>query len=218
MTEIVKIKNIEGWKTTKEVASILNLSATTLRVFRNQNKKQFEGLVMRSDRERTEKQGGELLWGPESIKILMLNISNTPTDQWKDEVINEVVEKGMIVTDSIKALGNPENRLQLIKLQSQQIIAIIDEMQNMEERVNQLELKDKFTGIQRKTRNRLRKYNAYIVQEYEIEFWELWKPIRDKYEVSGYDDLSEEEGQEILKYYENMYPKKRRMDKLEYFQ
>ena len=218
MTEIKKRKDFETWKTTKEVADALGLATDTILSFRNTHKELFEGLVMVSPINTIKGVRDALLWNPEAIKILGFNISNRPVDQWKEDVVSEVVEKGMIITDSIKMSKHPENRLQLIKLQSQQIIAIVDEMQNMEERVKQLELKDKFTGIQRKTRNRLRKYNAEIVQEYEIEFWELWKPIRDKYEVSGYDDLSEEEGQEILRYYENTYPKKKRTDKLDYFQ
>ncbi len=218
MTEIKKRKDFETWKTTKEVADALGLATDTILSFRNTHKELFEGLVMVSPINTIKGVRDALLWSPEAIKILGFNISNRPVDQWKEDVVSEVVEKGMIITDSIKMSKDPENRLQLIKLQSQQIIAIVDEMQNMEERVKQLELKDKFTGIQRKTRNRLRKYNAEIVQEYEIEFWELWKPIRDNYEVSGYDDLSEEEGQEILRYYENTYPKKKRTDKLDYFQ
>ena len=143
---------------------------------------------------------------------LLIMFSNQPKAKefrkWVVNVIKEIRKTGQY----------SENRLELIKLQSRQIIAIVDEMQNVGERVKQLEIKDKFIEIRRKTRNRLRKYNAYIVQEYGVEFWELWKPIRDKYEVSGYDDLSEEEGQEILRYYEEMYPKKKRTDKLDYFQ
>jgi len=218
LTEIEKRKDVGNWKTTKDVAEALEVSNLTINRFYSDNKQMFDGLVSYSSEEYEGKVRKHRIWSPEAIKILGFNISNRPVDQWKKDVVDEVVEKGMIVTNSVKTLENAENRLQLIKLQSQQIIAIVDEMQNMEERVNQLELKDKFTGIQRKTRNRLRKYNAYIVREYKIEFWELWKPIRDKYEVSGYDDLSEEEGQEILRYYENMYPKKRRTDKLDYFQ
>jgi hypothetical protein len=209
LTETEKIENIENWKTTKEVASLLDLSATTLRVFRNQNKKQFEGLVMRSDRERTEKQGGKLLWGPEAIKILMLNISNSPTDQWKDEVVNEVVEKGMIITDSVVALRNPENRLQLIKLQSQQIIALVDEMGDIKSDIKLLQEKAKNVFVIPTTRKFLRdEVHRVALEFFNGDHYEVWIPLRNKYNISSYHELTEEQAQLELRLLRKEYSSK----------
>ena len=210
---IDKHKQTRGW-TTKEVADKLGVSMDTIQNWCKKNNIQTEQIRFGSK--------PQYILYQKDIEKVIIDVPKVASEG-KRELTTKYIENGIVISNSM--ITNPENRLELIKIQSrqiqsqsQQIIVIVDEIQNMEARVKQLELKDKFTGIQRKTRNRLRKYNAYIVQEYEIEFWELWKPIRDKYEVSGYDDLSEEEGQEILRYYEKMYPKKKRTDKLDYFQ
>lgn len=205
--------NTSSW-TTKEAALKLGVDVSTILRWCKANNIQKASMPFG--------QKPQYILFQKDIKKAIVDIPKVASEG-KRELTSKYIEDGIVVSNSI--IPNPENRLELIKLQSQQIqmqsqqiITIVDEIQNTKERVNRLELKDKYIGIQRKTRNRLRKYNAYIVQEYEIEFWELWKPIRDKYEVSGYDDLSEEEGQEILRFYEEMYPKKKRTDKLDYFQ
>jgi hypothetical protein len=207
LTETEKIDNIEGWKTTIEVGEVLNVSPITLRVYRNQNKDQFEGMVTRSKIEREGKVREHLLWSPEAIKILMLNVSNSQTDQWKDEVVNEVVEKGMVVTDSVKALRNPENRLQLIKLQSQQIIAMVDEMEDIKSDVKLLQEKAKNVFVIPTTRKFLRDEVHRVALEYfNGDHYEVWIPLRNKYNISSYHELTEEQAQLELRLLRKEYP------------
>lgn len=209
MTESEKLKNIENWKTTNEVAKALKVSPITLRVYRNQNKEQFEGLITRSVREREGKVREHLLWCPEAIKILMLNISNPQTNQWKDEVVNEVVEKGMIVTNSVKALGNTENRLQLIKLQSQQIIAMVDEIEDVKSDIKLLQEKAKNVFVIPTTRKFLRDEVHRVALEYfNGDHYEVWIPLRNKYQISSYHELTEEQAQLELALLRKEYPPK----------
>lgn len=209
MTETEKIENIEGWKTTIEVGEVLNVSPITLRVYRNQNKDQFEGMVTRSRIEREGKVREHLLWCPKAIKILMLNISNTQTDQWKDEVVNEVVEKGMVVTDSVIALRNPENRLQLIKLQSQQIIAMVDEMEDIKSDIKLLQEKAKNVFVIPTTRKFLRdEVHRVALEFFNGDHYEVWIPLRNKYNISSYHELTEEQAQLEIRLLRKEYPSK----------
>ena len=209
MIKIEKISNIEGWKTTNEVGEALNVSPITLRVYRNQNKDQFEGLVTRSKIEREGKVREHLLWSPKAIKILMLNISNPQTDEWKDEVVSEVIEKGMVVTDSVVALDNSDNRLQLIKLQSQQIIAMVDEMGVIKSDIRLLQEKAKNVFVIPTTRKRLRDEVHRVALEYfRGDHYKVWIPLRNKYNISSYQELTEEQAQLELRILQREYPSK----------
>ncbi len=123
----------ENWKTAKEVADVLGFSTNRILSFHNENKTLFEGLVSYSVVEGERGARKVRIWSPESVKILMLNISNTQINKWKKDVVDEVADKGFIITTST-------DPLELIKMQSQQIILMIDEVQQIKN--NNIELKE----------------------------------------------------------------------------
>ena len=197
------------WRTTKQIADGLNVSTKTILGYFYAHKKQFEGLTYVSPIETERGLRDQRIWHPETIKVFGLGISNEPVEKWKDEVINEVVEKGMIVTNSIKALGNSENRLQLIKLQSQQIIAMVDEIEDVKSDIKLLQEKAKNVFVIPTTRKFLRDEVHRVALEYfNGDHYEVWVPLRNKYKISSYHELTEEQAQLELGSLRKEYPSK----------
>lgn len=56
-----------------------------------------------------------------------------------------------------------------------------------------------FFRITPKTKKRCRDQVRRVVLEYGLSWQEVWVPKRDKYEFNGYDDMSEEIAQKVIK-------------------
>lgn len=231
MTEIENRKDTNNWKTTKEVAGGLGVSPNTLHRFRSDNKQLFEGLVASSSGEEEKNDKSPLLWSPKAIKILMFNISNPQVDQWKKDVINEFTEKGMVVS-SPKVLIKPESKLELIKIQSQQIqmqsqqiIMVIDELQQMkngireqQEKALSMENKMEFIDSGLKTFEQKYENEKLITPQTKKKITDMvhlcvinsgkhynkfYSRIWDKFNIRSTNGISEKLGQKIVDWMQN---------------
>lgn len=197
------------WKTTKHIAEGFDVSTKTILGYYYAHKNQFDGLTYISPIETEKGIRDQRIWHPETIKIFGLGISNEPTNQWKKDVVSEVVEKGMIITDSMKVLENPENRLQLIKLQSQQIIAMVDEMEFIKTDIKVLQDKTKNIFVIPRTRKILRDDVHRIALEYfSGNHYAVWIPLRNQYNINSYHELTEEQAQLEIESLKIKYPSK----------
>lgn len=207
----IEIRN--AWRTTKQIANGLSVSTKTILGYYYAHKIQFEGLTYISPIETEKGLRDQRIWHPETIKIFGLGVSNEPVEKWKDDIVNEVIEKGMIVTNSVKALGNAENRLQLIKLQSQQIIAMVDEIEDVKSDIKLLQEKTENVFVIPITRKFLRDEVHRVALEYfNGDHYEVWVPLRNKYQISSYHELTEEQGQLELALLRKEYPPKNKKE------
>lgn len=198
--------NEENRKTTKEVADTLGVSTTTIRRFLNDNKQLFKGLIMRSSRERSLASGGTLLWSDEAIKILMLNVSNPQTDQWKEEVITEYTEKGIIIakTDNLDIIeGQAKMILNLIQAKKQQALAINKHQREIQ--AMQIELEDHSKIIEQhiddliidESVEKIRVHIQWIYERYEKS---VWNELHERFHFSKLARISEKKGKAIIEY------------------
>jgi len=214
MVEIKK-RSYENWKTTKEVADALGVSIDTIHRFRSDNKQLFEGLTMSSSGEDGKIIGSPRLWSPESIKILMLNISNEKTDQWKEDVVEEVVEKGIMIaqTDDINIIEHQwkiiGNLIQAKKRQDMKIHVLTKEQHAMQkELANHSELIEKHEKhiIESKSFDEIIKtIRDYIQDIYETRRRSIWAELHTQFHFSKLDRITVEKGKQIISYIQKKY-------------
>lgn len=88
-------------------------------------------------------------------------------------------------------------------------------LKSIEQDVKELQEKDKYIYITPQTRKKLRDEVHRITFEYfSGKHWEIWTPLKRKYGVNSYHELTEEDAQNELKRLENKYPKKFKYKKL----
>ena len=189
----------DGWLPTKEVAEGLKVLPASIRVYRSRYSMEFEGEVRRFLRKHEGKLREHLFWSPKAQKILAFGIKNDPVAEWKEKVTNEVIEKGAIITSEIKSM-------ELVKIVAQQIVAIVENYERMDDRVKKLELKDQINYVTPRTKKKCRDLVARVVSDYNLEWQSIWIPKRNKYEFNNYDDMTEEIAQNIIKELEMQYP------------
>ena len=246
MTEIEKRKDFENWKTTKEIAKALGVSSNTIHRFRSDNKQLFEGLVTSSSGEDGKSIGKPILWHPEAIKILGFNISNRPVDQWKKDVVNEFVEKGIVRKKLSPMEMVRESALQIAEM-AREIINLHEKDNLLEDKINEtkneisvevyrlykrmeITTKTKDTiqqlkkGLIKRELQSREKEKRFIDEDKKKQFLKqlsiyFWKRVHQRYDVDKFSHLTEEQGQDCVQW---LMRKDRLLDnnqkKLDFFQ
>ena len=215
LTEIKKKDPERDWKTTKEVAEALQCSTKTILGYRSAHPKDFEGLVIVSSGETKKGARGMLLWSPEAIKILALNISNPQVDQWKEDVIDEVTEKGIVIakTDDLdiieqqwKIIGN---LIQAKKRQDKKIHNLTTEQHAMQKELANhsklIERHEKHIKNSESFDEVIKTIRDYIQDIYETRGRSIWAELHNQFHFSKLDRITVEKGKLIISYIQKKY-------------
>jgi len=215
LTEIKK-KDREGdWKTTKDVAKGLGVSNLTINRFYNNNKQLFEGLVSYSSEEYEGKTRKHRIWSSEAVKTLALNISNPKIDQWKEDVIDEVTEKGIIIaqTDDINIIEQQwkiiGNLIQAKKRQDKKIHNLTTEQHAMQKELANhsklIERHEKHIKDSESFDEVIKTIRDYIQDIYETRGRSIWAELHNQFHFSKLDRITVEKGKLIISYIQKKY-------------
>ncbi|MHA1659062.1 MAG: hypothetical protein ACTSUT_08080 [Promethearchaeota archaeon] len=208
--DIIKEANM-SWRTTKEVAEVLGLSPISLRRFKNEHKDLLQGLTTRSIIERNGKRREHLLWDDEAIKILAMNISNPQTDQWKKDVIDEVSEKGYIITEDASSYGLTDWALKQLevmraialaqKKQEQKLQLLETQVSQVDSGLHQFEQRyEDEKGITPQTKKDIKDFINDCTTLTGKHWGRFWPKIWRRFGISTTVGISEKLGQEILRW------------------
>lgn len=150
----------------------------------------------------------------ESGAYMILIFSKQPKAKdfrkWLVAVAKNIREKGYYIEKVEK--GSTEWDLQIVEvmrtvlLRQQEHEKIQVEQEN---RIKQLEEKDRFIFVIPRTKRILRDEVDRIARQYfNNQHWKVWNPMKARFQVSRYEEFTEEDAQAILKGFAKEYPPK----------
>jgi len=126
-----------------------------------------------------------------------------PFQEWVLNVIDEIMNKGFYIEKFEK--GSMEWALQTVEVMK----TVLLQQKKQEDRLKQLEEKDRYIFVIPRTKRILRNEVDRVAREYfNGKHYKIWNPLKTHYNVSRYEEFTEEDAQAILKGFAREYPPK----------
>jgi len=138
---------------------------------------------------------------------LLIMFSNQPKAKdfrkWVANVVKEIRRTGGYIEKYEK--GSMEWALQTVEVMK----TVLLHQKKQEERLKQLEEKDRYIFVIPRTKRILRDEVDRVAKEYfNGHHYKVWNPLKAQYKVSRYEEFKEKEAQAILKHFALKYPPK----------
>ncbi len=212
--QFIKKEN-KTWLTSSAIANGLQIDRTNVNQIFHNNEQLLEpySAVMKLITPQGTHQNTRVFDKTGFIGICMRSNSPKalPFQQWVLKIVDHVEKKGYYI-EKTKDMNPIDWALQQIEVLHTMATAQKDQerkLESIEQDVKELQEKDKYIYITPQTRKKLRDEVHRIALEYfNGNHREIWAPLKRKYGINSYHELTEEDAQYELKRLENKCPKK----------